>query len=71
MTDRLKASLDALDQRYARFRATFGGELSGVEDDFADEIGPAVVCGSFDFGFDDADLADGEFGGGRHVGLSG
>ena len=43
----------------------FGSELSWVEDDFADEVGPAVVGGGFDFGFDDADLADGEFGGGH------
>ena len=42
-----------------------GSELSWVEDDFADQVGPAVVGGSFDFGFDDADLADGEFGGGH------
>ena len=45
----------------------FGSELSGVEDDFADEVGPAVVGGSFDFGFDDADLANAEFGSGHGV----
>jgi len=43
----------------------FGRELSGVEDDFADEVGPTVVGGNFDFGFYDADLADGELGGGH------
>jgi hypothetical protein len=48
----------------------FGCELIRIEDDFADEVGPAVVGDGFDFGFDDGDLADDEFGGG-HGSLSG
>ena len=42
--------------------SAFRSELGGVEDDFADEVGSAIVGGSFDFGFDDADLTDREFG---------